>query len=299
VAANGAACTSSRISAADLDRILAKGEARVGTVSMQRMAVNAEQAEVVTDSIGGSFFKFNSADDLAGSVNAENADIPMGACLVFRSENLIFDGEGEGDPLPDGGFFGSATPLHAGILNLNGPKGARNLGDVRGTFAKELGQGFNIQLPPGVPPLPSNLYLENGAYTLTGQGGEDVGAFSAQVQFNPAQWTNGEQNQNVVRSAGLRLTWTGGNPNDLVMAMGSSTSQEEKVSGTFVCVARASAQQINVPAYILENLPATGSQDTSILGLMSSAEPKPFTAPGLDLATIGASRMSLRQVTYR
>lgn len=297
VAANSATCSSSRFSTAGLEQIYANGEGRIGSVELQRVGISAEQAEVVTDTISGSFEKVKS-DDLA-FLTAANYDLPAGACTVFRFEDLGNDDDGGdgGEMIPVQGPV--STPLAAGRLKLNGPKGLKDLGDVTGAFSVELGSGLNISLPPGVPSLPSNLYLEPGAYTLTGEGGEDVGPFTTEVQFNPAQWSNGGSIRGVDRAANLRLTWTGGAANDIVMAIGGSASESQKVYAGFYCVAKASAAELTVPSYILENLPASEDDSAGLLSLMSVSGSKTFDARGLDLGLISTSRMTSRTVRYQ
>ncbi len=290
IAANGTTCSSNQFGSSDLDRIFSSGgDANIGGVSLLRLAVAAEQGEFVTDSVGGAFLRVKA--DYIGSTAGIAMDIPNGSCYI-----LNMNGDLQSDPsLPQ------AQPLAAGNMTLTGPKGMKSLGNVKGAFSVELGKGISIALPPGVPSIPgfpSDLYLEPGAYTLASQGGDDVGPFTVQTPFNPAQWTNGSSITTVLRSNDLLLTWTGGGANDLVVATGVSSSDSLQTMSTFYCVAKASARQITVPAFILQNLPASEGEG-SILGLISFSEPKAFTARGLDSGSITTNRLSARQVKYQ
>jgi uncharacterized protein (TIGR03437 family) len=292
IAANSATCSTTRLSSSDLDRILANSEGgiiRWGDVTLNRTAIGLDGVgESVVDTASGSFQKFT-LDYFSGSTTY--GDLPFNSCTIFNFDDA-FDID-QPMELPS-----NVIDLAAGRLSVNGPKGTKSLGNVKGSFSVELGKGINIALPPGIPPLPSNLYLESGAYTITGEGGDDVGPFSVQVQLNPVTWTNSNSIGPVNRGSDLKATWTGGGANDYVMLTGTSSSDSPRWLGSFVCVARASAREINVPSYILQNLPPT-QDGAGFLSLFSFSEPKTFTARGLDFGAVTTSRMVGKQVQYQ
>jgi uncharacterized protein (TIGR03437 family) len=290
VAANGGFCSSNLVSSGTIESAAGtNGEIRIGSISLTRIAIGLEQGEFVTDGAAGVFQKYK-VEDYGISTTAQT-ELALNSCMVFSSEFV----EEELPEVP----FNPSIDLAAGVLTVNGPKGSKNLGNVKGTFSVELGSGINIVLPPGVPNipgLPSNLYLDPGNYTITGAGGADVGAFNVQVQLNPVDWTNPNVATSIDRSQPLTLTWTGGRPNDYVMAIGTSSSRT--TNATFVCIARAPELKITVGTHILQNLPAS-TLEGSILGVFSISEPKSFTASGLDAGSVVFSRMAARQAVYR
>ncbi|BDC52237.1 hypothetical protein F183_A45520 [Bryobacterales bacterium F-183] len=291
VAAEGTRCTSATLGAADIDRI-ASGElkeVRVSSTIGSRVAISMEGVEMVTDAISGSFHKMTIEDFAAGG--QFQGDFALGSCYVPAYSDIVPEGE-----VPETRM----QPLKTGNLTLNGPKGPRDLGRANGDFAVELGQGFSIPLPPGVPAPPSSLYLEPGTYRYAATAGEDVGAFNVEFQYNPAIWNNSNTISTVDRSKDLPITWTGGGANDLVVITGSSAVESDDVeySRTFICVAKASAGSFTVPSYILRQLPE-GPVDRGMLGVLSVSEPKSFTAQGLDTANVSTMRMALQQASYR
>jgi uncharacterized protein (TIGR03437 family) len=285
-----AVCTSTRFGASTIDNLAAAGEVSTGDATLSRFAVSAQQGEFVTDSISGSFSRYK-FEALANSGNG--LDMPLGSCVVLKLEDF-----GDTSGLDT---TASATPLSAGRLTLTGPKGTKSIANVKGDFSLELGQGINIPLPPGVPSLPglpSSLYIDPGTYTLTGEGGDDVGPFSVQLPLNPVQWTNQSSFTTVPRSSDATLTWTGGGANDYIMVLGIATDAKAKSSATFICIGKASDRRLVVPSYILSNLPATtGEADT--ITLTSVSEPKTFSARGLDLGAFSALRATAVQTRYR
>ena len=287
VAANGGFCSSNLVSAGSLEGAAANGEVRSGTIGLSRFGINVQGAEIVTDSASGSFQKYK-LEDYGGSGASSQSDFALGSCMVLNFD-FVPD---EGPEVP----FAPPVDLAAGRLTVTGPKGEKSLGDIKGSFSVELGTGFNIALPPGVPSLPSTLFLEPGSYTVEGTGGADVGPFSVQVQMNLIEWTNPSVAAAVVRSQPLNLTWTGGGASDYVMALGTSFTRAN--SGTFVCIAKASDLKITVLPHILQNLPASVSEG-SILGLFSISEPKSFKASGLDIGSLTFSRFFAREANFR
>jgi len=292
VAANGGYCSSNLLSSGAIEGAANNGgEVRIGSINLSRIAISLEQqGEFVTDSASGSFLKLKVED--FGASNTPQTEIALGSCYVFNSD--VFE-----DEAPET-TFNVPVDLAAGRLSVNGPKGVKALGDVKGSFSVELGTGINIQLPPGIPSipgLPSSLYLDPGSYTITGAGGADVGAFNVQVQLNPVEWSNPGVAASVNRAQPLTLNWTGGRANDYVMALGTSATRAGLL-GTFVCIAKASDLKITVGTHILQNLPAS-NQEGSLLGLFSIAEPAIFKASGLDSGSVTFSRMAARQAVYR
>src|SRR5205823_8871179 len=126
------------------------------------------------------------------------------------------------------------------------------------------GPGLTAQLtqPAGFPgsynaTIQGDPLAAGGAFTFTGHGGADVGAFTATVNASPAlTWTNKDQISTVTETAGQLITWTGGDPNGTVQITGGSSSGIETpiVGGSFICTEKNSAKQFNIPAAVLLTL---------------------------------------------
>ena len=133
------------------------------------------------------------------------------------------------------------------------------------------------------------------SYTFAGTGGNDVGAFSAQVTVpSPALvWNEMSSLTSVVRSQGVTVTWSGGAPNTAVVIAGNSAAVlgNVNISRSFFCLAPVAAQKFSVPASILLSLPATPTfpiASQAYLGVSNSTNPTMFTASGLDLGFAAA-----------
>jgi hypothetical protein len=197
------------------------------------------------------------------------------------------------------------TPLDAGAkLTITGPKGTRDLAMAsKGAYAARLGEGIVVDIP-GFPGLPgSELYLDPGDYTITGPGGEDVGAFSAKLTVGPpVRWTNADSITAVDRSKDLEVLWQNGTAQQLVTLMGMAAlpSQRPTVAAFFLCTARGDSGKITVPSAILSALPAASEEGAGMLTLSAGPlSPAEFTAPGLDLGLLQFSQAKVRMVSYR
>ena len=212
---------------------------------------------------------------------------PVGTCVstskmldlgtVIGSSGLSLDNSG-------------SKSLDAGTaLTVTGPKGSVQIPH----FDPNSGTGPYVSLLGGkVPVSGSNSlppFLEPGSYTITGPGGKDVGKFSASLTLaTPLNWTNQSQITSINRSAGVTLTWSGGDPGSTVLILGGSTNQQSKNSGGFGCLAPISAGTFTVPSNVLMDLPPTGAV-TSIqntigmiaLGALPLSNPTHFAASGL------------------
>jgi len=169
----------------------------------------------------------------------------------------------------------SITGLDAGAITVTGPSGS----PVPLTAAVSQKGAYESVLPSGFIPA------AGGTFTFNGAGGNDIGPFTAMVDYsNPLNWTNQGSIPSVMRSQGVTVTWTGGDTKGYVQISGTSTSPQNangangSVSAGFVCLAPVSAGQFTVPPYILLGMPAgTGS-----LTVENTTTPVSFTAPNMD-----------------
>lgn len=116
-----------------------------------------------------------------------------------------------------------------------------------------------------------NPVLAQGAYTITGPGGPDVGPFSASINFPGAfTWTN-EANiaGPISRNQDLQITWTGGGDGLVgVQGFAGTVVSGEGLDGSynvsvFACIAQASAGSLTIPSAVLRRLPQVAGDAAS------------------------------------
>jgi hypothetical protein len=136
---------------------------------------------------------------------------------------------------------GSSTNLDAGAsITISGPNGARGLSysDASAKTAPYFGLlGANGALATtGLTSDPP--FLSAGAYTVSGNGGKDVGPFSFPLTVaSGATWLNRDQISVIDRTAGLTINWSGGDPAKQVgMILGLASNPSTNVSGSFACL---------------------------------------------------------------
>ncbi|HEY4359872.1 MAG TPA: hypothetical protein VGN17_02835 [Bryobacteraceae bacterium] len=232
---------------------------KTGLVSLvQTNSTDAKGTKTQSNSANASFQKYSGL--LAA---ATGQMVSQGGCVV--------------GPVTAGGSL-TLTGLDPGAINLTGPAGfSTALGGqlgIKGAFSAALAAGV----------IPSS----GGAFTFKGSGGADVGSFNVTLTLaNPLfVWTNPSVADTIVKTQGLSVTWTGGNPGTNLFITGTVTSNVIPVGTTagFTCRADAQAGQFTVPSYILLGLPA-GSGGVNVQNAISI----PFSASGLDQATAQAT----------
>jgi hypothetical protein len=201
---------------------------------------------------------------------------------------------------------GATTPLDAGpVLNLNGPNGSKQFpADKRFSWGGIVGGGVAINIP-GFPPPPP-LYLDPGTYTIdNGAGGADIGSFTATLTVPDPQfaWTNTDAAQSIDRSAGVDITWTGGNPAEKVYIQGVvsliDSSFKFTGGGAFNCIVDNSEGHYFVPPEVLAVLPPSPpAPGTSTLSVGSGVSAK-FEAPGSDISLFSFLAGNARSVVYK
>jgi hypothetical protein len=191
--------------------------------------------------------------------------------------------------------------LDAGTIVLNGPTGS-NIVDL--ALSHDVATGsYNSRiadegLTPGILGHDCvDCTMPTGTYTLSGIGGKDVGKFNASITIGSPISISEALPSTILRSEGLTIRWTGGNPSDVVRIMGmAGTSTNAGTNATvdqteFLCTVAASAGGFTVPASVLLELPTADPYslnlkarrfETGSLEVMSSAMPAAFTAPLAD-----------------
>jgi hypothetical protein len=190
--------------------------------------------------------------------------------------------------------------LDAGsVLNLNGPNGSRQGPAFAGFYFGTLGGG------PSGPPAPPPLYLDPGTYTLdNGAGGADIGPFTATLTIptSPFVWTNADADLSIVRSAGVDIAWTGGDPSGKVVIQGSQSSNDPATFkptafGFFMCTVDNTGDFFVTPD-VLSLLPT----DTLSIGgglMVTSSVQATFNAAGSDMSTFLFQSSASRNVAYK
>jgi hypothetical protein len=262
-------------------------------------------ANFTVDLGSGTFGSSKPGGELA--FNSSSSMPPRGTCNSFTRAS---DPNGmTSSNLPLLGAFNTGSPLDAGpALTVNGPNGSQQLTYSDSTtntspYMKLLGGTLPVPLAPGSP-----LFLDPGNYTITGNGGRNVGALAVSLSLeNGTTWTNRGQLGTIDRSAGFTINWTGGNPSTQVgVLIGLATDQTTQSSGTLTCVVPLDSGSFTVPPAVLANMPKTtggladGSFGVLLFGTVAAGEKfVKFTAPGLDYGYAFWTLLEATSVNFR
>ena len=183
---------------------------------------------------------------------------PRNTCTYYnnvKALNGIMVGQ-----MPSG--TGSAQALDAGAtITVTGPSGSQ--GFSYSSASAHVSPYFGLLGASGAVAdsgLTSNpLFLSPGVYTVSGSGGPDVGPFSLPLRVGTgATWLNRDQVAAIDRTAGLTITWNGGDPSKQVgMILGLASNPSTNVSGSFACLVTLDQSSFTVPSAMMANLPST------------------------------------------
>jgi uncharacterized protein (TIGR03437 family) len=267
--------------------VLQRDGLRQGAITLSRVATRILGFDMRTDSAGAVFYRYDWAR-LMQSRGQIGVTTP-GACNVatYRGASAPTT-----DPvLPD--------PLDAGApITITGPDNVSKqmTSTVKGTYSVQLGGGL-----PGMPgSLPD--YFVPGKYTVTGPGGADVGAFTASITLPaPMTWTNADAINEITRSSGVTVTWSGGAGYVAIFGY-SGVSVPQDAGAQFACFAPAAAGTFTVPAEVLLALPPSSIQDAVPNGALivgNYLDPVAFTAAGLNSGTLSALFTTVKLAGYK
>ena len=319
IAPDGASiCTHPLYSADALRRLDARGSLTYGSFALASQRVEFPVVGTLkVESVSGAFstVSLSNIADVTDS-NTAGLFVNLGSCSVSR---VLADQSGQV-------VGGTAKLLDAGTaLTLNGPgitnKAVPKPSPGVNIYSASLGDPTGGLFPgiviPGQTP---SAGITAGNFTLAGNGGTEVGAFSASLRVPaPIVWTNQASFNTVIRSSGLTVTWTGGEANDIITIFGSSgvraggtTQNPIYDTSTFICTAKGDARTFSVPAAVLSQLaPSTGSlTDGTGVGILalqqttSSEANGRFSAPlraggNIDLGIFTYAIGGLSTVTWR
>jgi uncharacterized protein (TIGR03437 family) len=197
---------------------------------------------------------------------------PVGTCTVYPGAGEFFDS----GQVPQGVIptLNSATQLSIAAISGQGTPQNASLTNS----AAVLGSSLPLYS------LPNQLYLNSGTYSVGGNAGSDVSAFTASVAVPSAlNWINQDQITIVNRSQPLMLTWTNGGSQP-VGIMGIASDLPTNSSALFLCLATPGSITFTVPPQVLSALPPSQPdplKSKSVIYLVSSTA-STFTANGLD-----------------
>jgi uncharacterized protein (TIGR03437 family) len=210
---------------------------------------------VVSDSFGATFSKYEAR------VPSSLALYPPanGGCTVW-----LF--KGTSSSIPD---MGVATdkPLNAGTLTLTGP------GGVNKTFTPKTVGVYGDVL--------SQNALQPGAWTLSGSGGADVGAFTSALSvpsplFNITDF--GLLNGQIKQSAGFTVTWACPDPNGQVIETLMSFNDPQQLVGMAFCTFPCPAGRGTMGADVLGQLPVSSGDFGTMLSVSFAPGPTGISA---------------------
>jgi uncharacterized protein (TIGR03437 family) len=213
-----------------------------------------------------------------GPVSGNPYSLPAGTCIADITVQGVFDV--------------LTSVLDAGpAITITGPNGSQQLPTSPLFYSAQIGGGSGTNPPP--------LYLSAGSYTASGLGGTEVppvvgpvvGPFSQNFTIpQPLTWTNQGNISTVDRSAGLEVTWAGGDPN--------GTIQITSTFESFICNAEIAAQQFTIPAFVLLSLAPSSAVSADTLTL-SATSTTAFTASTISSGTINSVVTIVKNVTYQ
>jgi uncharacterized protein (TIGR03437 family) len=254
-----------------------------GGFSVTQFGITIPQMGAVkSDSIGGGFTQLTGFQ-LSSAAQVNVSVIQQGSCQIIQSTST---GTTQST--------GNLTYLDAGTITVTGPAGSsltnQALTKTNNSYGITNFEGSSFPIPGQV-----NFSLPAGTYTLNGGGGPDVGTFNTSLTLASPLTVTGGLPSSVNRSNSLTLNWTGGNANDLVEIIGSSSTQTGTgasavtTSTTFFCVTTAGKQTFTVPSSILTQLPASSANNPGILEVASGNASTTFSAqlPKLGGSTTG------------
>jgi uncharacterized protein (TIGR03437 family) len=217
---------------------------------------------------------------------------PLNSCVVI--DQVITSG---GFNLPAINQIGGTELLaDAATLLITGP------GGVNDNVLRSTSGGY---VSPFIPAI-----LGPGAWTISGMGGVDVGAFSATITLpDDLTWTNAG-NFSSVPQADLTIAWSGGTApgNPVVTVFGNSTivnpsDPSKSRAKSFYCAAPASAGKFEVPASVRKQLPTAASGETAFgsLGIATggfASFKAPLTKGTLDAGVVDYGEAYVLSVKY-
>jgi uncharacterized protein (TIGR03437 family) len=241
------------------------------------------------DKGNATFARMSAAEVNSGQwANAFGQVTSLGSCNVYTFSSTI-------ETIPAN--LPKITYLNAGsVINIGGPGGTTT------PMYQENTTGAYATFSGGCLICPSFIPATGGSFTFNnGNGGTDVGAFTANLQMPPPiVWSNMNSiSSPIQRANGITVNWTGSDSSDYVQITGSSLRGNNAdsadatswVGGVFTCMAPTGAGTFAVPPAVLLAIPPSssfpgGSLGSGWLAVSNYTNPVPFTAPNIDYAFV-------------
>ena len=211
--------------------------AKIGTLRLMRSSTRMDLGVQTPVESVNDIFQFDLAQATGGdfAFSPLFSQPPQGSCSVFLATGDVLSG---GTPaainikrqLDAGASFTLTSSSGSQTVTPFGTEQAISLGSFAPIFS-----GFTNQLT-----------LNAGQYTIAGNGGADVGAFSTTVTFPAAfTWTGRDTLNLVDRTQPLALAWTGVPTGQPVAILGASFDRPTNSSAMFYCSAPQNAARLH------------------------------------------------------
>ncbi len=266
------------IAAQDVDAAARNGRSQLGLITMTRI-VNAGSASAIDQARAE--FRRETFDALLASRGLGGAATALGTCTAvsFAPDPNNPDAL---EPAPPN----QPAYLNAGFaIGLNGPAGSTQIGRQSwGGYSGSIG-----------------IFVEPGSYgVIGGRPGNDVNSFQVLQQVPQGiRWTNISTSVAIQRSAGIEITWSGGDDErEFAVIRGAASDAGQR--GVFTCMARVAAGSLVVPADVLLALPASTTRTGTLeIGTMTRLDKSRFRADGVDGAYFQAQRTTRIVAVYQ
>jgi uncharacterized protein (TIGR03437 family) len=258
-AAGESACSDPQTSPAILSKLDAGGDVVVGSFGVVKVNSIAAGVTTTSASVAGAVLRYTASEWILSQSGAR-----FEYCRVY---DRTFPRDGKDPAAPEAFLDAGARLLLSGS---NVPPGA--------------GLGAN-PTPSGPFYLfsPAGFAIANGTYTVTGNGGSQVGPFSVSTNFQSAfTVTNWDSVTAIDRSQPLTFNWTGSGFDQVVILAGTATViGANQHLATITCIVPGSLGGYSVPTAALAYLqPAPTSTSFGTVTVTAAlSTPVTFTAP--------------------
>jgi uncharacterized protein (TIGR03437 family) len=262
-AAGQTACASPGFNTSTLSTLDAGGNVTFAGMTVGRTTSYQGTASTVTEIVGGPFSQYSTAEWLIPFSGPK-----VGPCTILQE---TYPAGGKPPSYPDS-FLDAGASL---TVSGTGLGGGRSVGKVTGIYSVTL---------------PSGTLANGGAYTLTGAGGTQVGAFTATTTM-PTSFavSNLRALTSINRGQPMTVSWTGAGFDQVYIRVQSdiltTTATQEAVIS---CVVPAAAGTYTVPTAALAYLLSTGG--TGSIGQLS-------VTTGVSGSTVTAESTASTQLT--
>jgi uncharacterized protein (TIGR03437 family) len=263
--ANGSRnCTPSNPAlSATLEQLVMAGTINVGSLKLSRDPASGGNG--YTDTATLQFQQFAAYNQGSQPFFASYVDDqPLGTCLVYNNLNAKMN-----NPV----IFSNSLNFGTSFI-VTGPNGGMGLGISQGKTITTLSS--------------TGTYLVPGSYTVTSNGGSDIGPINASVTI-PTSSTLTIPNPTgaispVTRSSGMTVSWTGGGAGSIVRILVTGATDSTLTNGaTVYCEVPASAGTFTIPAYAMLTLPPG---NFGALTFRQRTLDVPLTATGLNVGEL-------------